>query len=103
MTVTDTLVDFSVPGTLGVFPTARAWRGWNRTSGGAASSRRPTMAQTFDWLRGNDLVWNYVCQQTGTWAGPHRVRSCLPGTGTARTCPAADAAQYLQPATLTAC
>ena len=58
--LTNTLVDFSLPGELGVFTDedtiARIERRM-REHGGLEPAE---MAHTFDWLRSNDLIWSYV-------------------------------------------
>ena len=59
-TLTNTLVDFSEPGDLGVFTdeqTIERLEGKMRERGFLEATE---MSGTFDWLRGNDLVWNYV-------------------------------------------
>jgi polyhydroxyalkanoate synthase subunit PhaC len=60
MTVTNTLVDFSVPGTLGVFADRASVARLEKSIQKRGFLEASTMAQTFDWLRGNDLVWSYV-------------------------------------------
>ncbi|GAC1588424.1 MAG: class I poly(R)-hydroxyalkanoic acid synthase [Candidatus Velthaea sp.] len=59
-TVTNTLVDFSEPGDLGVFTDeatiARLEAGMSKR--GFLESDQ--MAGAFDWMRANDLVWSYV-------------------------------------------
>lgn len=59
-TVTNTLVDFGDPGEFAVFTDEstieRLERGMNER--GVLDSNQ--MAGTFDWMRANDLVWNYV-------------------------------------------
>ncbi len=59
-TVTNTLVDFGDPGDFAVFTDEasieRLERGMNER--GYLDSTQ--MAGTFDWMRANDLVWNYV-------------------------------------------
>jgi polyhydroxyalkanoate synthase len=57
---TNTLLDFSEPGDLGIFTdesTIARLEERMRRRGYLESS---VMASTFDWLRGNDLVWSYV-------------------------------------------
>jgi polyhydroxyalkanoate synthase subunit PhaC len=60
MTLTNTLVDFSVPGTLGVFADRDSITRLEKNLQKLGFLEGSTMAQTFDWLRGNDLVWSYV-------------------------------------------
>jgi polyhydroxyalkanoate synthase subunit PhaC len=60
MTLTNTLVDFSVPGTLGVFADRDSVTHLEKSLQKLGYLEGSTMAQTFDWLRGNDLVWSYV-------------------------------------------
>ena len=58
--LSNTLLDFSRPGILGVFTdeeTVRRIEKRNRRRGFLDSSE---LQNTFNWLRGNDLVWNYV-------------------------------------------
>jgi polyhydroxyalkanoate synthase subunit PhaC len=60
MTLTNTLVDFSVPGTLGVFADRESVARLEKNIQKRGYLEGSTMAQTFDWLRGNDLIWSYV-------------------------------------------
>ena len=59
-TVTNTLIDFSLPGDLGIFTDEDTivrleWR--MRQRGYLESAE---MAKTFDWMRSHDLIWSYV-------------------------------------------
>jgi polyhydroxyalkanoate synthase len=57
---TNSLLDFSEPGELGVFtdlPTVERIERRMRRTGFLDATE---MAGTFDWMRDNDLVWNYV-------------------------------------------
>jgi polyhydroxyalkanoate synthase len=59
-TLTNTLIDFSIPGDLGVFTdedTIARLEKKMRQKGFLESSE---MAKTFDWMRANDLIWSYV-------------------------------------------
>jgi polyhydroxyalkanoate synthase subunit PhaC len=59
-TVTNTLVDFSIPGELGVFTdedTIARLEDRIRERGYLDSK---DMARTFDWMRSRDLIWSYV-------------------------------------------
>jgi polyhydroxyalkanoate synthase len=60
MTLLTTFLDFSQPGTLGVFVDENfvAYRERMLGNGGIMSGRE--LATTFNFLRPNDLVWNYV-------------------------------------------
>ena len=60
VTITNTLVDFSEPGDLGVFTDEGAVRRLDQAMSRKGFLDASQMATTFDWLRGNDLVWNYV-------------------------------------------
>ncbi|MBV8491094.1 MAG: poly-beta-hydroxybutyrate polymerase, partial [Candidatus Eremiobacteraeota bacterium] len=59
-TLTNTLIDFSMPGDLGVFTdedTISRLEERMREKGFLDSNE---MAKTFDWMRSNDLIWSYV-------------------------------------------
>ncbi|HEY3675117.1 MAG TPA: alpha/beta fold hydrolase [Candidatus Tumulicola sp.] len=59
-TVTNTLIDFSIPGDLGIFTdeaTIERLEGRMRKRGYLDSAE---MAKTFDWMRSQDLIWSYV-------------------------------------------
>ena len=59
-TMTNTLVDFSIPGDLGVFTdedTIARLEERMRKKGYLESNE---MAKTFDWMRSHDLIWSYV-------------------------------------------
>jgi polyhydroxyalkanoate synthase subunit PhaC len=59
-TMTNTLVDFSIPGDLGVFTdedTISRLEKRMREKGYLESNE---MAKTFDWMRSHDLIWSYV-------------------------------------------
>jgi polyhydroxyalkanoate synthase subunit PhaC len=60
MTVTNTLVDFSIPGDLGVFTDEASIAKLEQAMRKRGFLAGSSLGQTFDWLRGNDLVWNYV-------------------------------------------
>lgn len=59
-TLTNTLVDFSEPGDLGVFTDESTIRRLEDKMSKRGFLESTEMSGTFDWLRGNDLVWNYV-------------------------------------------
>ncbi|MDQ2959632.1 MAG: alpha/beta fold hydrolase [Candidatus Dormibacteraeota bacterium] len=95
MTLTNTLVDFSIPGELGVFidpaGVAKLEKAM-RKQGFLAGS---VMAQTFDWLRGNDLVWNYVVNNWYMGKKPPAF-DLLAWNGDSTNLPAAMHSQYLR-------
>jgi poly[(R)-3-hydroxyalkanoate] polymerase subunit PhaC len=59
-TLTNTLVDFSEPGDLGVFTDEATIARLEKKMSERGYLEATEMSGTFDWLRGNDLVWNYV-------------------------------------------
>lgn len=59
-TVTNTLLDFAEPGELGVFTDEATIQYMDRRMAASGYLDANSMARTFDWLRANDLVWNYV-------------------------------------------
>ncbi|MBA2638044.1 MAG: alpha/beta fold hydrolase [Solirubrobacterales bacterium] len=59
-TLLNTLVDFSEPGPLGTFTDARSVRELARKMVERGYLDGSEMALTFDLLRANDLIWNYV-------------------------------------------
>ncbi|MEA2618558.1 MAG: poly[(R)-3-hydroxyalkanoate] polymerase subunit PhaC [Chloroflexota bacterium] len=60
VTITNTLVDFSEPGDLGVFADAGGVAQLDRAMAKKGFLEASKMAGTFDSLRSNDLLWNYV-------------------------------------------
>jgi polyhydroxyalkanoate synthase len=59
-TFLNTMVDFSEPGPLGVFTDESTVAKLERTMGKTGFLKGEEMRKTFDYLRGNDLIWNYV-------------------------------------------
>jgi len=59
-TLLNTLVDFSEPGALGVFTDAVTLERLERRMAKSGFLAGPDMRATFDLLRSNDLIWNYV-------------------------------------------
>ncbi|MGH9155808.1 MAG: PHA/PHB synthase family protein [Acidimicrobiales bacterium] len=59
-TLLNTLVDFTDPGILGVFTDEASILGLERRMAGPGFMEPSQMADTFNALRGNDLIWNYV-------------------------------------------
>jgi len=59
-TLTNALVDFSEPGELGVFTDEQTIERLESKMAERGFLESTEMSGTFDWLRGNDFVWNYV-------------------------------------------
>ncbi len=59
-TLLNTLVDFSAPGPLGAFVDAKSLAGLERKMTQRGYLDGAEMAQTFNVLRANDLIWSYV-------------------------------------------
>lgn len=59
-TFLNTLVDFSEPGLLGVFTDEQTVSKLERTMAETGFLPAENMRLTFDLMRGNDLIWNYV-------------------------------------------
>ncbi len=60
LTVMNTLLDFTVPGPLGVFTDEASIQRMDRKLQRKGYLPADSMATTFNLLRGRDLVWNYV-------------------------------------------
>ena len=59
-TLTNALVDFSEPGDLGIFTDESTISRLEHRMAERGYLEATEMSGTFDWLRGNDLVWSYV-------------------------------------------
>jgi polyhydroxyalkanoate synthase len=95
MTLTNTLVDFSVPGNLGVFADRKSVSRLEKSMQQQGYLEASAMAQTFDWLRGNDLVWNYVVNNWYMGKTPPAF-DLLAWNGDSTNMPAAMHTQYLR-------
>ena len=95
MTVTNTLVDFSIPGNLGVFADRSSVTRLERNIKKRGYLEASAMAQTFDWLRGNDLVWSYVINNWYMGKTPPAF-DLLAWNGDSTNMPAAMHTQYLR-------
>ncbi len=60
VTLTNTLIDYSEPGALGIFTDESAIRRLEAKMNKKGYMEASSMAGTFDWMRGNDMVWSYV-------------------------------------------
>jgi polyhydroxyalkanoate synthase subunit PhaC len=95
MTVTNTLVDFSVPGELGALTSEADISKLEETMRKKGFLPGSALAQTFDWLRGNDLVWNYVVSNWYMGKKPAAF-DLLAWNGDSTNMPAAMHSQYLR-------
>ena len=95
MTVTNTLVDFSIPGNLGVFADRTSVTRLEQNMKQSGYLEGSAMAQTFDWLRGNDLVWSYVVNNWFMGKTPAAF-DLLAWNGDSTNMPAAMHTQYLR-------
>jgi polyhydroxyalkanoate synthase len=59
-TMTNTLIDFSIPGDLGVFTDEDTITRLERRMRERGFLDSQEMAKTFDWMRSHDLIWSYV-------------------------------------------
>ncbi len=59
-TVTNTLIDFSIPGDLGVFTDEETIVRLEKRMHERGYLESAEMARTFDWMRSSDLIWSYV-------------------------------------------
>jgi polyhydroxyalkanoate synthase subunit PhaC len=59
-TLTNTLVDFSIPGDLGVFTDEDTIARLEQRMRERGYLDPAEMARTFDWMRSSDLIWSYV-------------------------------------------
>jgi polyhydroxyalkanoate synthase len=60
LTVTNTLIDFSIPGDLGIFTDEDTITRLERRMRERGFLESHEMAKTFDWMRSHDLIWSYV-------------------------------------------
>jgi polyhydroxyalkanoate synthase len=68
--LTVTLVDYSEPGDLGVFADEATIERIEKRNAKKGFLDAPELAGTFNWLRGNDLVWNYAVANWGMGKQP---------------------------------
>ena len=59
-TLTNTLVDFGIPGDLGVFTDEDTISRLEKRMSERGFLDSAEMARTFDWMRSSDLIWSYV-------------------------------------------
>ena len=94
-TLTNTLVDFSQPGDLGVFTDEDTVRRLEERMASQGYLESTEMSGTFDWMRGNDLVWNYVVDNWYMGKTPPAF-DILTWNGDSTRMPAAMHSQYLR-------
>ncbi len=94
-TLTNSLVDFSQPGDLGVFTDSATIERLERRMNERGFLDSSEMAGTFDWMRANDLIWSYV---VNNWfMGKHPPSfDILTWNGDSTRMPAAMHSQYLR-------
>ncbi len=59
-TLTNTLIDFSIPGDLGIFTDEDTIARLEQRMRERGYLDPAEMANTFDWMRSSDLIWSYV-------------------------------------------
>jgi polyhydroxyalkanoate synthase len=94
-TLTNTMVDFSEAGDLKIFTDEKTVSQLERTMRKKGYLEASRMAGTFDWLRGNDLVWNYVVSNWYMGKKPPAF-DILAWNGDSTRMPAAMHSQYLR-------
>jgi len=93
--ITNTLVDFSIPGDLGIFTDEKTIARLEARMRRRGYLEAHQLSRTFDWLRGNDLVWSYV---VSNWYMGRRPPAfdILAWNGDSTRLPAAMHSQYLR-------
>ncbi len=94
-TFTNTLVDFSEPGDLGVFTDEKSVSQLEKTMNERGFLESSEMARTFDWMRANDLIWSYVVSNWYMGKKPPSF-DILTWNGDSTRMPAAMHSQYLR-------
>jgi polyhydroxyalkanoate synthase len=94
-TLTNSLIDFSAPGDLGVFTDEATIARLEQRMNEHGYLEAGAMAGTFDWMRANDLVWNYVISNWYMGKKPPAF-DILAWNGDSTRMPAAMHSQYLR-------
>ncbi|HEY5095529.1 MAG TPA: alpha/beta fold hydrolase [Candidatus Eremiobacteraceae bacterium] len=94
-TLTNSLIDFSEPGDLGVFTDESSIARLEKRMNEHGYLEAGAMAGTFDWMRANDLVWNYVVSNWYMGKKPPAF-DILAWNGDSTRMPAAMHSQYLR-------
>jgi polyhydroxyalkanoate synthase len=95
VTLTNSLIDFSLPGDLGVFTDEESIERLEERMKERGFLEAGEMAGTFDWMRANDLVWNYVVSNWYMGKKPPAF-DILAWNGDSTRMPAAMHSQYLR-------
>lgn len=94
-TLTNSLVDFSEPGVMGVFTDESTIVRLEKRMNERGYLRSHEMAGTFDWMRSNDLIWSYVVNNWFMGKNPPSF-DILTWNSDATRMPAAMHSQYLR-------
>jgi len=94
-TVTNTLIDFSQPGDLGIFTDEATIERLERRMSDRGYLDSKEMSGTFDWMRANDLIWSYVVNNWFMGKAPPSF-DILTWNGDSTRMPAAMHSQYLR-------
>jgi polyhydroxyalkanoate synthase len=94
-TLTNSLIDFSSPGDLGVFTDELTIERLEQRMNDRGYLEADAMAGTFDWMRANDLIWNYVVSNWYMGKKPPAF-DILAWNGDSTRMPAAMHSQYLR-------
>lgn len=94
-TTTNTIVDFAEPGDVGVFTDEASIAKLEKTMNEKGFLDSSEMARTFDWMRANDLIWNYVVSNWFMGKKPPAF-DILAWNADATRMPAAMHSQYLR-------
>jgi polyhydroxyalkanoate synthase len=94
-TLTNSMIDFSEPGDLGVFTDESTIERLEKRMADRGYLESEAMAGTFDWMRANDLVWNYVVSNWYMGKKPPAF-DILAWNGDSTRMPAAMHSQYLR-------
>ncbi len=94
-TLTNSLIDFSEPGDLGVFTDEATIERLEKRMNERGYLDSSEMAGTFDWMRANDLIWSYVVSNWFMGKQPPAF-DILTWNGDSTRMPAAMHSQYLR-------
>jgi polyhydroxyalkanoate synthase subunit PhaC len=95
LTTTNTIVDFTEPGDLGVFTDEASISKLEKKMNEKGFLESSEMAGTFNWMRANDLIWSYVVSNWYMGKKPPAF-DILAWNGDSTRMPAAMHSQYLR-------